>query len=213
MKLVVLDDHPMVRKGIEMIFELEDDIEIVGYASNLKEALSLIETKKPDIVLVDLRLTAESGLDLIREARKKSPLETKYVILSSFATEEEIEKAMDLDVDGYILKEALPEELIYAVRIISRGRRYFDPAVIQFSKRKEYNTDTHSIDSLTKRECEVLYCLSKGMSNKEIAAKLFISEHTVKKHVSQILEKLDLHDRVQAALYAISKDIKADIIM
>lgn len=212
MRIVVLDDHPMVRKGIEMIFELEDDIEIVGYASNMKEALSLIENKKPDIVLVDLRLAAESGLDLIREARENSLLETKYVILSSFATEEEIEKAMDLDVDGYILKEALPEELIYAVRIISKGRRYFDPAVIQFSKRKEYNTDTHSVECLTKRECEVLYCLSKGMSNKEIAAKLFISEHTVKKHVSQILEKLNLHDRIQAALYAISKDIKADIM-
>lgn len=107
MRMIILDDHPLVRKGLEMVFEDVEDIEVQGFASNGDDALTMIEDKKPDLVLVDLKLQGEHGLNVIKKARKLHPT-CKYVILTSYATEEEFTNAMECDVDGYILKEALP---------------------------------------------------------------------------------------------------------
>ena len=202
MRVIIIDDHPLVRKGVEMVAKLESDIDFVGYASNGKEALDLIARENPEVALVDLRMPGENGLDIIQKARALDG-DCKYIILTSYATRDEILQAMTLDVDGYILKEALPEELISAIRLVHKGRKYFDPVVVQHAMETE--KDLNSLKDLTPREQEVLSALARGMNNRVIAETLFISEHTVKKHIGQILEKLDLQDRTQAALYAVSK--------
>lgn len=179
---------------------------MVGSASNTVEALQLIKENCPDVALVDLRLGDEHGLDIVRKARGTNA-KTRYIILTSFATEEEIRRAMAEEVEGYILKEALPEELLTAIRAVSRGRKYYDPAVVQYALDQGKTGTKQNLDDLTPREKEVLAALARGLNNRSIADELVISEHTVKKHVGQILEKLNLDDRTQAALYAVSRGL------
>ncbi len=206
MKVIVVDDHPLVRRGVEVVAGLEKDIELVGFASNGKEAEDLLRNTRPHVALVDLRMPGEHGLDIVKMGRNICP-DCKFVILTSYATEEEIRDAMAMKVDGYILKEALPEELISAIRSVARGKNYYDPVVVQYAMGTENDAADDHLGHLTPREMEVLAALARGMNNKTIAETLFISEHTVKKHIGQILEKLALHDRTQAALFAVSKGL------
>jgi len=208
-KIFMIDDHPLVKQGVEAVIRLEEDLELIGHTSGIKEALEVIKEELPDIALVDLRLQGEHGLDLVKKGRQIND-NTRYIILTSYATEEEIRRAMEEEVEGYILKEALPEELITAIRTVSRGRKYYDPAVVQYAMAQSQNTKKTDLEELTPREREVLKSLAKGLSNRSIASKMVISEHTVKKHVGQILEKLQLMDRTQAALYAVSKGLHTD---
>jgi two-component system, NarL family, nitrate/nitrite response regulator NarL len=205
-KLIMVDDHPLVRKGIEAATRLEDNIDLLGCASNGEEALKMIAEHQPDVALVDLMLQNEHGLSIVRNGRKLCP-ETKYIILTSYATEEEIQGAIDEEVDGYVLKEALPEELIAAIYSVSQGRKYFDPSVVQYAMEKGRCNKKPDLEELTPREMEVLKALGRGLNNRCIAEELYISEHTVKKHVGAILEKLSLNDRTQAALFAVSKSL------
>ena len=205
-RLILLDDHPLVRKGIEAATRFEENIDLLGCAANIGEALQLLEECQPDVALVDLKLQDEYGLDLVRQGKSVSP-HTRYIILTSYATEDEIRSALAEDVDGYILKEALPEELIAAINSVGRGRKYFDPAVVQFAMEQSGRKQRPHLDELTPRELEVLKALGRGLNNRCIAEELFISEHTVKKHVGAILNKLALEDRTQAALYAVSKGL------
>ena len=206
MKVIVVDDHPLVRRGVEVVAGLEKDIELVGFASNGKEAEDLLRNTRPHVALVDLRMPGEHGLEIVKMGRNICP-DCKFVILTSYATEEEIRDAMAMKVDGYILKEALPEELISAIRSVARGKNYYDPVVVQYAMGTENDAADDHLGHLTPREMEVLAALARGMNNKTIAETLFISEHTVKKHIGQILEKLALHDRTQAALFAVSKGL------
>jgi DNA-binding NarL/FixJ family response regulator len=201
MKLILIDDHPLVRKGLIFVLTLEKDIEITGEAGSVKEALELINRQQPDMALVDLRLGGEYGLDII-EKSKKNKTNCKFIVLTSSADEGDFRRSEEAGAQGYVLKEALPEELLYAIRVVSKGRRYYDPGLME-----EIMKSSHDglIEELTPREQEVLKALGEGLNNKDIAKKLFITEYTVKKHVSQILAKLDLTDRTQAALYAHSK--------
>lgn len=206
-RVIMVDDHPLVRKGIEAAARLEEDIELLGSSSNAEEALQLIGEHKPDVALVDLRLQNEHGLEIVKKGRKINP-KTRYIILTSYATEEEIQGAIDEDVEGYVLKEALPEELISAIRTVSQGRKYFDPAVVQYAMEKGRRSGNKpDLGELTPRELDVLKALGRGLNNRSIADELFISEHTVKKHVGAVLEKLCLQDRTQAALFAVSKGL------
>ncbi len=205
-KVIMIDDHPLVRKGIESAIRLEKDLELLGSASNIDEALKLIRKHKPHVALVDLRLHNEHGLDIVRKGRTRCP-ETRYIILTSYSTEEEIQAAIKEDVDGYVLKEALPEELIGAIHTVSQGRKFFDPAVVQFAMDSGRYKKKTELKELTPREYEVLKALGRGLNNTGVANELFISEHTVKKHVGAILEKLDLKNRTQAALLAVSKGL------
>jgi DNA-binding NarL/FixJ family response regulator len=195
---MIVDDHPLVRKGLISVLSLENNIEVIGEASNNNDAIKFITDKKPDIALVDLRLGNENGLYIIDYFNKKNT-ECKFMILTSSANEWDFKKAQELGAQGYILKEALPEELIYAIQLVARGRKYYDPGILDEIMNESL------LGELSEREQEVLMSLGEGLSNKEIAEKLFISIFTVKKHVSQVLEKLDLADRTQAALYIQSK--------
>lgn len=196
MRLLIVDDHPMVRKGLLSTLSFEDSVEEIKEASNIEDALMTIIEYKPDVAIIDLRLGKEDGLDII-ERVKKEKLDIKCIVLTSSMQKDDFERAQELGVDGYILKEAFAEDILYAFHVVSRGKKYIDPDIFQFQD------DTESIEcihELTQREKDVLKALSNGLSNIEIGEKLFISEHTVKKHVSNILMKLGLTHRTQAAL-------------
>lgn len=205
-RLVIVDDHPLVRKGIEAALRLENGMELIGCFQNSAEILRAIEEHRPDIALVDLKLQDEYGLDVVRVGRQICP-ETRFIILTSYASEEEIQGAMKEDVDGYVLKEALPEELTSAIRTVYQGRKYYDPAVVHYAMGRKEAGRPHDLDLLTPRELDVLKALGRGLNNRSIADELYISEHTVKKHVGAVLEKLHLQDRTQAALFAVSKGL------
>lgn len=202
MNVLIVDDHPLVCSGIRNILISEENIANVMQANNIKTAMELMSTHNFNLALVDMRLKNETGVDFIEDAKSRYP-ECKFVVLSSSSTAKDFEKAIKAGVDGYILKDAFPEDIIYAVNTVLRGRKYFDPVFME----KKTDPDPgqplkSSHELLSPREMEVLFCLGAGLSNKKIADKLFISENTVKKHVSQILAKLNLADRTQAALYA-----------
>lgn len=201
MKLVIVDDHPLVRKGLTSVLSLEADIEIVGEADDVEAAKKIIVQTNPDVVLIDLKLGSQSGLDIIKKVDR---YKFKFVVLTSSADQVDFKKAEEIGVDGYVLKEALPEEIVYAIRLVYKGRKFYDPGIMELVI-KDSNDDP--ISNLTPREKDVLIALGQGLSNSEIAKKLYITEYTVKKHVSQILSKLNLNDRTHAALYANSKGL------
>lgn len=204
MKIILVDDHPLVRKGICSTLSFEDDIEKITEASSVQEAIEKIEIEKPDLAIVDLNLGYEDGLDIISYFRdKKSKI--KFLILTSSIKKEDFIRSKELDVDGYILKEAFAEDIIYAIRVVLRGKRFIDPEIMKYQTKSSH--EYKDLNTLTPREDEVLLELSKGLSNIEIAEELFISEHTVKKHVSNILSKLELSHRTQAAIFANSQTV------
>ncbi|CAH1206046.1 Response regulator protein VraR [Paenibacillus allorhizoplanae] len=204
--IIILDDHPLVRQGIRTIVSSSPLIHVLGEAASTREALLLLEQFTPDIILVDLNLGSDNGLDAIQAVRRAGHT-CKFMILTSSITRSELQLAQSQQIEGICLKEAFPEDLLYAIEVVSRGRKYYDPDLMS-SLLEDTSADQENILSeLTPKELEVLLALGKGYSNKEIATALFITEFTVKKHVSQVLAKLDLSDRTQAALYALSKGL------
>ncbi len=197
MKILVVDDHPLVRKGLLSIIACESNIKTVLEASNVNEAISIINSQKPNIAIVDLNLGKEDGLQIIKKIKSKL-VDTKFIILTSSLKKEDFIRSEEAGSDGYILKDAFAEDIIYAINVVLRGRKFIDPEITKY----QIETSNNNFEDLTPREYDVLVELGKGLSNYEIARKLFISEHTVKKHVSSILLKLDLNHRTQIALLA-----------
>ena len=200
MRIVVIDDHPIVRRGLEDTVSREPGLEVVGTAASTDEGEALIVNCTPDLAIVDLKMPGGGGLELIRRCRKKVPA-CRYIILTSYLSSPEVAEAFANRVEGYVLKDALPEELLTAIRLVAGGRRYYDPQVMEHFLD---GSDRKPLERLTDREIEILQCLAEGLSNKEIARKLFISDNTVKKHISHILGKLELEDRTKAALFAVA---------
>ncbi|MCL6601692.1 MAG: response regulator transcription factor [Paenibacillus sp.] len=198
MKIVIVDDHPLVRRGLASVISMQPNVQFAGEATNGPEALRVFQEIQPDLVLIDLKLADESGLDVIKMARANG-ITSKFILLTSSASREDFLKAEEVLVDGYVLKEALPEELLFAIQLVHKGRKYYDPGLMEDKMRMNVSSPT---DELTPKEKEVLIELGQGACNREIASRLYISEFTVKKHVSQILAKLQVADRTQAALYA-----------
>jgi len=212
MNVVIVDDHPLVRRGLTSILSLDDSMEVLGEATNSREALILFNSTKPELALVDLRLGDESGLDLISNAKRQG-VTCKFVVLTSSMEEEDFKRAKEIGVDGYVLKEALPEELIHALQIIGKGRKYYDTGILDLlMKTNESIEEDSHIEQLTPKEKEVLIKLGMGHSNKEISQTLYITEYTVKKHVSQVFAKLGLADRTHAALYANAKGLAKYVV-
>ncbi|WP_352420624.1 response regulator transcription factor [Proteiniborus sp.] len=197
MKILIVDDHPLVRKGISSTLSFEENIERILEASNVEEAIKIIQTEKPTLAIVDLNLGNKDGLEIVSSSRKDGA-KTKFVILTSSIKKEDYIRAKEIGVDGYILKEAFAEDILYALHVVLRGKRFIDSEVIKYEVTNA--SENTYLDELTPREQDVLIELGKGLSNYEIAKNLFISEHTVKKHVSNILSKLELTHRTQAAL-------------
>lgn len=201
MRILIVDDHPLVREGLAAVLSAEDDMAIVGSADNARAALDILRTEHPDLVLLDLRLRSESGLDVVRAARAEDH-SCRFLVLTSAGGREDYRQAMELQVEGYALKDALPEELLLAMRIVAKGRRYIDPTFMDGPDPMARGLPGQGYAALTQKERDVLHLLGEGLSNRQIAARLFVTEFTVKKHMGQILAKLELPDRTQAALYA-----------
>lgn len=198
MKIVVISAYPMVRKGIISIISNQPDIQFVGEASTVQEATKLIEETGPGIVLSDAILNEGTGLDLFLDLKLKG-ISTRFIIMGIHGDKDFVINSLKEGVEGYILREAHPSEIIYAVRQVHRGKEYVDTDILKLLYADEMMEE---VPKLTTREKEILIALGEGMSNRQIAKSLFITEHTVKKHVSQVLLKLEFQDRTQAAIYA-----------
>lgn len=196
MKILIIDDHPLVRKGVSSTLSFDENTEKIFEASNVNEAMNLLGKEQPEVAIVDLNLGNEDGLEIVRRAKSRGS-NTKFIILTSSIKKEDYMRAEQIGVDGYILKEAFVEDVLYAFRVVLRGKRFIDPEVMKYQIN---HSEDNSLSDLTPREKDVLKELGKGLSNVEIGKRLYISEHTVKKHVSNILSKLELTHRTQAAL-------------
>ncbi len=210
-KVLIADDHLMVRQGLKQIVELEDDIEVVSQASNGKEAVKLTMEIQPDIVLMDINMPDLNGIQALSEL-KTMGCQSRVIVLTIHAEREYLLKTVQLGAAGYVLKDADSDVLIKAIRNVYKGKTYIQPTMTT-ELIKEFNQGATRIEKpkyelLTKREIEVLELITEGMLNKEIAAQLYISEKTVKNHVSNIFKKLNVSDRTQAAIYAFKHNIK-----
>lgn len=207
-RVFVTDDHAIVRKGIRATLDLVPDIEIVGEAANGLEAVSGVRESRPDVVLMDLVMPKMDGIEAIRQIKEVEP-EMRILVLTTFAGEDRILPAIKAGALGYQLKDSGPEELVEAIREVHRGETSLHPIIarklLQELARPSEMPPTP--DPLTARELEVLRLLAQGMENPEIAQKLVISEATVRTHVSNILGKLHLASRTQAALYALREGL------
>ncbi|MCX7791192.1 MAG: response regulator transcription factor [Chloroflexaceae bacterium] len=208
--VLLIDDHRVVRQGLRDFLELQEDIEIVGEASSGEEGVQLARELIPDVVLMDLVMPGIDGVEATRQIKAASP-NTRVIVLTSFADDNKVFPAIKAGAISYLLKDVSPEELAHAIRAAQRNEAVLHPEVAarlmqEFSAPRP---DEAPVEQLTPRELEVLRLIARGKSNKEIAEALIVSEKTVKTHVSNILSKLHLADRTQAAIYALRKRIVA----
>jgi NarL family two-component system response regulator LiaR len=202
-RVMVVDDHAIVREGLRTFLEMLPDIELVGEAANGQEALAVAQRVEPDVVLMDLVMPVMDGIEAIRRLQTQSP-GVKVIALTSFSDDDKLYPAIKAGAAAYLLKDVGPQELADAIRAAARGEVRLHPEVTRRLMSGIAGEQAGaSEESLTEREREVLRCLGRGLSNKEIGTELFISEKTAKTHVSNILGKLGLLDRTQAALYAV----------
>ncbi|HEY6058897.1 MAG TPA: response regulator transcription factor [Candidatus Limnocylindrales bacterium] len=203
-RVLLVDDHAVVRRGLRGFLELLGDLDVVGEAGNGLEAVSEAERLRPDVVLMDLIMPELDGLGAIGRIKSDHP-EIEIVALTSFIEEDKVTAALEAGASGYLLKDADAEEVAAAVRAAHAGEVHLDPAVTRLlaQRMRERKTQPQPVEPLTERELEVLALLGKGRSNKEIATELVITERTARTHVSNILGKLGLASRTQAALYAV----------
>jgi NarL family two-component system response regulator LiaR len=202
-RVLIADDHAVVRQGLRTFLELQDDIEVVGDAADGEAALAGVLRHEPDVVLMDLVMPRVSGVEAIRRLRELRP-ETRVLVLTSFLDDEMLFPAVRAGAAGYLLKDVEPAELLRAIRTVADGEALLHPAVAARLMEELADTDRPvAEEALTPREREVLLLIARGLPNKQIALELGIAEKTVKTHVSSILSKLGLTDRTQAALYAV----------
>jgi len=211
-KVMIADDHAMVRQGLKTILELEEDINVVAQAANGEEAVLIARVQKPDVILMDINMPVLNGLQAIK-ILKEEDKQYKIIVLTLHQDREYLFKTLQLGCEGYVLKDAESSVLIEAIRSVYQEQTYIQPnmtceLVKEFNRVTLIEKDNSITNNLTNREIEVLKQIAEGMINKEIAKNLFISEKTVKNHISNIFKKLDVNDRTQAAIYAFKHNIK-----
>jgi NarL family two-component system response regulator LiaR len=202
-RVLIVDDHEVVRRGLRGFLELQDDMEVVGDAADGAIAISLADRLEPDVVLMDLMMPNVDGLTAIATIRQAHP-NTDIVAVTSFIEEDKVTAALEAGASGYLLKDASADEVADAIRAAFAGEVHLDPQVARvLAQRMRARRDEVPTEALTPREMEVLQLLARGAANKEIAADLSITERTARTHVSNILGKLGLASRTQAALWAV----------
>lgn len=207
-KVMIADDHILVREGIRQLLEEGGAITVIAEANDGEECLKKLKEVNPQVLLLDINMPKKNGIEVLAEIKKKN-ISVKVLILTVHNEIEYLIKAVDIGVDGYILKESQSSELKKAINVVLKDENYIQPSLIPILNNRLVDRDINKakIDSLTKREKEVLIYVAKGMFNKEIATNLKISERTVKNHISNIFKKINVSDRTQAAVFAIKNNI------
>ncbi len=209
-RIVIADDHAIVREGIKNLVELSDEFEVVGLAENGKDALAICKSEKPDILLLDISMPSMSGIETMKRILK-SKLKTKVIALTIHDEKAYLVETMSLGVKGYVLKDAGSDILLEAIREVADGKEYVYPSMRKYldqkTKKMILSGKTDVFDLLTSRELEVIKYLAEGKSNKDISDSLYISEKTVKNHISNIFKKLGVNDRTSAAMFAVKKGL------
>ena len=212
LKLMLVDDHEVVRMGLRMLLEQVADVEVVAEANSAEEAIRLCAIHQPDVVIMDIRMPpGSSGIDACRTIVQRWP-ETQVIMLTSFANDELIVDAIQAGAVGYVLKQVGTGELVRAIRAAREGAALLDPNVtrrVLAMMRQHGENQPDPFKDLTEREVDVLRLLAEGKSNVEIAAALVLSDKTVRNHISVILDKLHVNNRVEAATYAVEHDIRS----
>ena len=207
-KVLIVDDHQLVRQGFEALLKVKEGVEVVGQAEDGEQAVKLAHSLKPDIILMELLMPEKNGIEATREIKAENP-EARILIITSFAEDENVYQAIKAGALGYLLKDSSPEELMQAIQDVCQGRMSLHPSIAS-KLVEELNRPIEgkiTDEPLTEREVEVLKLVAKGNSNQDIASLLVVSERTVGTHVSNILSKLHLANRTQAALYALRKGL------
>jgi len=200
-RIVVVDDHDVVRKGVIAYLETEDDFDVIGEASSGDEGVDIVLKEAPDVVLMDLIMENGNGIEATKRIKDVIP-DCKVIVLTSYYDDKQIFPALEAGAFSYLLKTATAEEIVSAIKKAHHGENVLEPKVAHKVMNRFHDKQPTLHDQLTDRELEVLNCLANGLTNQEIADQLFIGIKTVKTHVSNILRKLDVHDRTQAAVYA-----------
>lgn len=202
-RVALCDDHPVIRYGLSHMISMESDIDVVLEAADPDDFVSQFIDQCPDVTILDLELDNKSGIDCLKELRERCP-EAKVIIYTAFDQSDRIMEAIQLGVQGYLLKQSDCRDIVRSIRVVHEGGTSLEPAVatkiIKSMQDKKSGANGSVIDALSKRELEVLALITLGKTNKDIAETLFISERTVKFHVSSILDKLDVRNRTEAAL-------------
>jgi two-component system NarL family response regulator len=201
-KILIVDDHPVVRAGLTSMLATQAQLEVIGTASSGDEAIEMLQQCNPDVILLDLRMPGMNGIDTL-VAMKNLQSNVRVIILTSFETDEDIYRAVQAGAQGYLLKDTLLREMVEAIRAAHAGKKYFPRPIASRLAERMMRTN------LTTREIEILKMLAKGPTNKQIGRALGISDHTVRNHVNSILEKLEVSDRTEAATTAIQRGIIA----
>ncbi|WZL74686.1 response regulator transcription factor [Clostridiaceae bacterium 35-E11] len=209
--VLIADDHALMRQGLKQILELEEDIEVIGLAVDGEDTIKKSQQLKPDVILLDINMPQMNGIQALRRL-KDMGTDSKIIMLTIHEDREYLFETINIGASGYVLKDAESASLTKAIRDVYHGEAYIHPTLTS-ALVKEYNKkgkidDAYSKDKLTRREYEVLSLIAEGKNNREIAEDLFISEKTVKNHVSNIFKKIEVNDRTQAAIYAYKHNIK-----
>ena len=207
-KIMIADDHSMIREGLKNLLELDGDIQVIDEAVDGEDCLEKLQLVKPDVLLLDINMPKKNGLEVLKSLKSRRS-KLKVLVLTVHNETEYLMKAVDIGVNGYVLKDSESAELKKAIFTVADGETYIQPSLIPALNAKmiETNKDAEKIKSLTKRELDVLKLLAVGMFNKEVGKRLEISERTVKNHVSNIFKKLGVTDRTQAAVFAIRNNL------
>jgi DNA-binding NarL/FixJ family response regulator len=211
-RVVLADDQALDRRGFRLILEAEADLEVVAEAEDGQRAIDAVRRHHPAVVLMDIQMPGLDGLEATRRILGDAGNETRVLILTTFERDEYVFQALQLGASGFLLKTAPPEDLVTAVRVVARGEALLSPSVTrrviqELARQQRHVPRSPDLDRLTPRELEVLRLVAEGLSNAEIAARLYLSEATVKTHTSNVLAKLGLRDRVQAVIFAYKQNI------
>ena len=209
-KVLIADDHDLIRQGLKRVISFEEDIIVVGEAENGQKALDMLKSHEPDVILLDMKMPYMDGIEVLQRAKESSKT-IKIIMITVENDSKLILEAIDKGADGYLLKESAGTNIVEAIQTVYRGEKYIDNSLVSilFSgfKSKE-KKQQFILDSLTKREIEVLLYISKGLSNKDIGECLYISEKTVKNYATALFKKIKAHDRVKATIFALSEHIQ-----
>ncbi|HBY19417.1 MAG: hypothetical protein A2Y24_02130 [Clostridiales bacterium GWE2_32_10] len=206
--IIIVDDHPLIREGLSKILSIDENINILAQGNTGTKAIELIKKYSPDVALLDINMPELSGIDVLKNI-KNITTNTRILILTAYDDRKHLKDAINLGADGYILKDSDYNTIISAIKTIHSGKKYIQPELTSYLIDKPMsNLDIDNLNTLTKREREVLLLIGDGLNNTEIAGKLFISEKTVKNHISSIYLKLGLEDRPHAILFVVNNGLR-----